>query len=87
MKTCLVRLRSTEDVKCFIRIVSEVSYSVRIVEGPRSVNAKSEMEVFSLNLTKPFEVCPEVEDAGLFEKLAPYCLERGGRTTVPGELK
>lgn len=79
MKPCLVRLRSTEDVKRFIRIVSEVSYDVRIIEGPRSVNAKSEMEVFSLNLTKPFEVYPEVEDADLFERLAPYCLNKGGK--------
>ncbi len=79
MKTCLVRLGSKEDVKHFIRIVSEVSYSVRIIEGPRSVNAKSEMEVFSLNLTKPFKVCPEVEDADLFGRLAPSCLSKGGK--------
>lgn len=79
MKTCLVRLKSVEDVRQFIRIVSKVPYGVRVSEGPRTVDAKSEIEVFSLNLMKPLEVCPAEDDEALFEMLAPYCLKKAGR--------
>ena len=82
MKTCLVRLKSAEDVRQFVRIVSEAPYDVRITEGLRTVDAKSEMEVFSLNLMKPLEVCVAEEDEVFFELLAPYCLKKGGKASL-----
>ncbi|MGI5895554.1 MAG: HPr family phosphocarrier protein [Oscillospiraceae bacterium] len=78
MKACLIRLGSVDEVKQFIRIVSQVPYEVRVTGGPRTVNAKSEMDVFSLNLTRPLELqCPDA-DAQLYEQLAPFLITRRG---------
>lgn len=78
MKLCFIRLGSVDEVKQFIRIVSQVPYDVRVTGGPRTVNAKSEMDVFSLNLNRPLELqCPEA-DAKLYEQLAPFLMVRHG---------
>ena len=87
MKSCFIRLHSIQDVKRFIKIVTNLPYDVWIISGPRRVSAKSEMEIFSLNLTKPFEVYSESDSPDLFEKLMPYRMKDDSSKGLPKVLR
>ena len=72
MRSCPIKLSSAEAVKRFIGIITEQPYELYLVDGPRRVNAKSQMQVFSLNLTHPLELLLPDEEDGLIKRLSPY---------------
>ena len=51
-----IQLKSVNDVKDFVRLVSDTSYEVDLTSGRYIVDAKSIMGIFSLDLTKPIAV-------------------------------
>ena len=53
MRTCKILLNTVTDVKELVELVSACTYEVGLVSGRYSVNAKSIMGVFSLDLSKP----------------------------------
>ena len=56
MKNFKIQLKTIDDVKDFVNIVSKVSYDVDLSSGRYVVDAKSIMGIFSLDLSKPINV-------------------------------
>lgn len=56
MKTFNLLLSSINDVKDFVNIVSKYDFDVDLTSGRYVVDAKSIMDIFSLDLSKPIKV-------------------------------
>ena len=56
MKTCEILLNSIDAVKSFVNIVSSYDFDVDLISGRYTVDAKSIMGIFSLDLSKPINV-------------------------------
>lgn len=56
MKSLQIQLKTIDDVKDFVNIVSKCSYDVDLTSGRYTVDAKSIMGIFSLDLSKPIKV-------------------------------
>jgi len=71
LKTLNIELKSINDVKEFVNIVSKKDYEIDLVSGRYVVDAKSIMGIFSLDLSKPIkmeihsddcdDLCKEIE--------------------------
>ena len=73
MKTLNILLKSINDVKDFVNIVSKYSYDVDLTSGRYVVDAKSIMGIFSLDLSKPIKVEIHTDDCPEFlEALEPF---------------
>lgn len=73
MRTCKILLNTVTDVKDFVNLVSGCTYEVGLVSGRYSVNAKSLMGVFSLDLSKPVTLCAHFDDTDrLFVELQKF---------------
>ncbi|MBQ9939590.1 MAG: HPr family phosphocarrier protein [Oscillospiraceae bacterium] len=55
MKKVKIFLETISDVKNFVHIVGNYDFAVDLVSGRYSVDAKSIMGIFSLDLTKPVD--------------------------------
>lgn len=56
MKKFTVRLKEINDVKEFVNTVSRFEEDVDLVSGRYTIDAKSIMGIFSIDLAKPIEV-------------------------------
>lgn len=69
-------LRSMDDVKKFVDIANTKSYDIELMSGKYIINAKSIMDVFSLDLTKPVTMVAHCDSvAELARQVAPFALE------------
>ncbi|MDD2534727.1 MAG: HPr family phosphocarrier protein [Eubacteriales bacterium] len=76
MQTLTIYLKSITEVKEFVRIVNDFPYEVDLVSGRYTVDAKSIMGIFSLDLSRPIVV--EIHSVGatdLIALLAPFALQ------------
>ena len=66
-------LTTVADVKELVSLVSDCAYQVGLVSGRYSVDAKSIMGIFSLDLSKPLTLCAYIDDADeLFAELGKF---------------
>ena len=75
LKNFEVSLHSVSQVKDFVALANEQPFSLTVGTGRRSVNGKSFMQLFSLDLSKPLQVsmdCTEEAFARFFEAAAPF---------------
>ena len=75
MKTVMIKLSLTENVKAFVNIVSRYPYSIDLRVGRHVVDAKSILGIFSLDLSKPVTV--EIYDENcddLIEEIKPFII-------------
>lgn len=63
MQNETVLLATINDVKEFVRIVSQYDFDVDLVSGRYAVDAKSIMGIFSLDLTKPIDIRVHCDDS------------------------
>lgn len=73
MKSLHIHFRSIDEVKEFINIADNIEGDATLSDGRHTINAKSIMGVYTLNLQKPLELTIKDwkdEYAMLFEKLA-----------------
>ncbi len=56
MKKVQIMFNTFDDVKNFVNIVSHCDYDVDLQSGRYSIDAKSIMGIFSLNLSKPIDM-------------------------------
>ena len=56
MRKFTIRLKEINDVKEFVNTVSRFEEDVDLVSGRYTIDAKSIMGIFSIDLTKPIEV-------------------------------
>ena len=62
MKSYIISLHSIDDVKNFVNLVAKCDYDVDITSGRYTVDAKSIMGIFSLDLKQPITVEIHSED-------------------------
>lgn len=62
MEKVLVNLNQIENVKAFTKRCSEIPLTLKLVSGPYTVDAKSILGAFSLDLSKPIEFVIETDD-------------------------
>ncbi len=73
MRTCKIMLNTIDDVRNFVTLVSDCTYDVELVSGRYTVNAKSIMGIFSLDLSKPITLCAHFDDTDtLFAELREF---------------
>lgn len=74
MKTKMIKLTAITDVQELVRIVTNFNGDVDLRSGRYTVDAKSIMGIFSLDLSKPIEVVvAEGDDAdALFASLEKF---------------
>ena len=75
MKKLNISLSSIANVKEFVEIVTMSDFDIDLVSGRYTVDAKSIMGIFSLDLAKPIELVAHTDNADeLFEKLKKFAV-------------
>lgn len=75
MKKLSISLSSISNVKEFVEIVTMSDFEIDLVSGRYTVDAKSIMGIFSLDLAKPIELVAHTDNADeLFEKLRKFAV-------------
>lgn len=73
-----VLLNSIEKIKSFVNTITRYPYDFDLVSGRYTIDAKSIMGIFSLDLSCPLELCAYADnDEKLREDLKPYLSEKG----------
>ena len=78
----MVQLSSIQQIKDFVNLVTRYPNDFDLVSGRYTIDAKSIMGIFSLDLTHPLRLCiyGEVTEQ-LLTELAPYLAEDKGCET------
>ena len=69
MEAVTISLTQVDQVKRFVNLVAQAPYDVDMVSGRYTVNAKSMLGIYSLDLSKPIQVviysddCEELKSA------------------------
>ena len=76
MKTFMIKLNTLEDVRKFVNIVTAFEGDIDLKSGTYTVDAKSIMGIFSLDLLNPVEMTIHCDccDA-IVEKLSAYIIK------------
>ena len=66
MKETSIMLSNVEDIRNFVNEVILVDYDVDLVQGRYTIDAKSIMGIFSLNLRSPITLIAHTDNADEF---------------------
>ena len=66
MKEMFITLTNVQDIREFVNVVILTDYEVDLVQGRYTIDAKSIMGIFSLDLSKPIELVAHSDDADKF---------------------
>ena len=76
MKSILVNLSESQQIKNFVSVISKYSFDIDLCSGRYVVDAKSILGIFSLDLSKPIELQIFSDDNAEIEKfmadIAPF---------------
>ena len=73
MKETKITLKTVQDVRDFVNTVILTDFEVDLVQGRYTIDAKSIMGIFSLDLLSPITVIAHTEDAeAFFKKIAKF---------------
>ena len=75
MKTVLFCLNSIDKVKAFVNDITKFDTDFDLVSGRYVIDAKSIMGIFSLDLSKPIDLCIHADESSIdpiLEVLTPY---------------
>lgn len=76
MNKFLISLATINDVKEFVNIISLCDFDVDLVSGRYSIDAKSIMGIFSLDLSRPVELVAHVDNCDdLVKKLDRFIVK------------
>ncbi len=76
MKTVKISLNSIDKVKSFVNEITKFDSDFDLVSGRYVIDAKSIMGIFSLDLSKPIELCIHNDDVPeIMNVLAPYIVQ------------
>lgn len=68
MKKVMITLSSIDDVKVFVNEINMLPFDADLVSGRYTVDAKSIMGIFSLNLSQPIELAIHSDNDKACEK-------------------
>ena len=76
MKTVQISLNSIDKVKSFVNDISKFNYDFDLISGRYVIDAKSIMGIFSLDLSKPIDLCIHAEEDvdNILSTLSPYII-------------
>ena len=76
MKTVQISLNSIDKVKAFVNTVTQFDYDFDLISGRYTIDAKSIMGIFSLDLSKPIDlnIHAEKEMDEIMNVLQPYLI-------------
>lgn len=73
MKQLKIKLTNVKDIRDFVNEVILVDYEVDLVQGRYTIDAKSIMGIFSLDLLSPIDLIAHTDNAdALFAKIAKF---------------
>ncbi len=73
MKEMMISLTNVQDIRDFVNVVILTDYEVDLVQGRYTIDAKSIMGIFSLDLLSPIKlVAHSADTSALFEKVARF---------------
>lgn len=75
MKTVQISLNSIDKVKAFVNEITKFDTDFDLVSGRYVIDAKSIMGIFSLDLSKPIDLCIHADSSAIdsiLEVLKPY---------------
>ena len=73
MKETTIKLSNVQDIREFVNVVILADYDVDLVQGRYTIDAKSIMGIFSLDLLSPITLVAHTNKAdALFEKIAKF---------------
>lgn len=78
MKTVQICLNSIDKVKAFVNDITKFDTDFDLVSGRYVIDAKSIMGIFSLDLSKPIDLCIHADEsniAPILDALKPYVCE------------
>ncbi len=76
MKEMLIALTNVQDIRDFVNAVILTDYEVDLVQGRYTIDAKSIMGIFSLDLLSPIKLVAHSEDASaLFERISKFAVK------------
>ena len=76
MKTFMIKLNTLEDVRRFVNIVTAFEGEIDLKSGRYTVDAKSIMGIFSLDLLNPVEMTIHCDNCdAIVEKLSAYIVK------------
>ena len=75
MKEIKIKLSNVQDIRDFVNVVILADYDVDLVQGRYTIDAKSIMGIFSLDLLSPITLIAHSENTDLlFEKIAKFVI-------------
>ncbi len=77
MKTVQICLNSIDKVKSFVNEVTKFNTDFDLISGRYVIDAKSIMGIFSLDLSKPIDLCIHADDEtvdNILAALEPYLI-------------
>lgn len=72
MKELMIKLETIKDVQKFVGIVERFPFSLDLTSGRYTVDAKSLMGIFSLDLMQPIKLVAHEDDPSLFAQLEQF---------------
>ncbi len=73
MQEITISLTNVQDIRDFVNCVILVEYDVDLTQGRYTIDAKSIMGIFSLDLLSPIKLVAHTDDADvLFDKIARF---------------
>ena len=76
MKTVSIKLSTIEDVRKFVETVTSYDIDIDLTSGRYTVDAKSIMGIFSLDLLKPIELTAHSDNTDkLFDDLSRFIIK------------
>ena len=66
MKETMIKLTNVQDIREFVNAVILVEYAVDLIQGRYTIDAKSIMGIFSLDLLSPITLVAHTENAEAF---------------------
>ena len=73
MNEMMIKLTNVQDIREFVNYVILTDYDVDLVQGRYTIDAKSIMGIFSLDLLSPIKLIAHSADpSALFEKIGKF---------------
>lgn len=70
-----IQLTTINDIKNFVNTVSRYEFAIDLSSGRYTVDGKSIMGIFSLDLSKPISLAAYTDDSDFTESMAPFKAE------------
>lgn len=72
MVECNILLDTIDKITDFIKVVSKIEYDVDLVKGRYTVDAKSVVGVFTLDLSKEVKIIIHTNDENILDKFKEW---------------